>query len=153
MTRTLNMGGTANFGFAENVNGFVVALTGTFQGGAFAKVNSANREGDTTTGDMEHVFVHQDGSMIFTRDKGTWIHHPAEPRVLASTEYRVVRATGQFEGLKGGFRSWGSYNSETGEGVLRFQGTLGDRWTSGSAPAAEPARLRRDPIGCRHPIG
>lgn len=126
MPRTLNMGGTANFGFADTANGFVVAMTGTFQGGAFAKVNGAQRDGDITVADLEHVFIHQDGSMIFTRDRGVWTHHPTDPRVLASNEYTVVRATGQFEGLKGSFRSWGSYNAETGEGVLRFAGTLSD---------------------------
>lgn len=127
MPRTLNLGGTANFGFAENVGGFVVAMTGEFNGGAFAKViGEPRRDGNKTHAELNHVFTRQDGAMIFTSDKAEWIHNDVDPRVLARTTYTVIRATGALEGLKGSFQSWGSINPETGEGVLRFSGTLTD---------------------------
>ena len=127
MTRRVSLGGTANFGFAENAGGFVVAMTGEFNGGAFAKVlNEPRREGNKTHAELEHIFIRQDGSMIFTRDKSEWIHVDGDARVLAATTYTVVRATGAFEGLKGSFQSWGSINPQTGEGVLRFSGSISD---------------------------
>jgi hypothetical protein len=125
MSRTLNLGGTANFGLADNVGGFVVAMTGDFQGGAFAKViGEPRRTGNKTLAEMNHVFTRQDGAMIFTTDQAEWIHSDTDPRVLARTTYTVVRATGALKGLKGSFQSWGAFNPETGEGVLRFAGTL-----------------------------
>lgn len=127
MSRTLNLGGTATFGFAENVGGFVVAMTGAFNGGAFAKVvGEPRRDGDKTYAEMNHVFTRDDGAMIFTADRAEWIHNGADPRVLARTTYTVIRATGALEGLRGSFQSWGSINPETGEGVLRFSGELTD---------------------------
>jgi hypothetical protein len=127
MSRTVSLGGTANFGFAENAGGFVVAMTGEFNGGAFAKVvGEPRREGNRTYAELEHIFIRQDGSMIFTRDKAEWVHVDGDARVLAATTYTVVRCTGAFEGLKGTFRSWGSLNPQTGEGVLRFAGSLSD---------------------------
>jgi hypothetical protein len=127
MSRTLNLGGTAIFGLAENVGGFVVAMTGAFNGGAYAKVNGEpRRDGNKTYAEMNHVFTRDDGAMIFTSDKAEWIHNDADPRVLTRTTYTVIRATGTLEGLKGSFQSWGSINPETGEGVLRFSGQLTD---------------------------
>lgn len=127
MTRTVSLGGTANFGFAPNANGFVVAMTGEFNGGAFAKlVGEPRREGNKSFAELEHIFIRQDGSMIFTKDKAEWVHVDGDARVLAATTYTVVRATGAFDGLKGSFRSWGSINPETGEGILRFAGSISD---------------------------
>jgi hypothetical protein len=127
MSRTLNLGGTAVFGFAENVGGFVVAMTGAFNGGAFAKVvGEPRRDGNKTHAELTHVFTRDDGAMIFTTDTAEWVHNDADPRVLARTTYTVTRTTGALAGLKGSFQSWGTINPETGEGVLRFSGLLTD---------------------------
>jgi hypothetical protein len=49
---------------------------------------------------------------------------PGEGRVLAATTYRVQRATGSLAGATGEFRSWGSIDAATGQGVLRFSGEV-----------------------------
>lgn len=120
------MGGTAIFEAVPESGGFMVAMTGDFDGGAFARLAGKARDlGDGRTGyDLEHFFARADGATISTRDESVWIAVPGEDRVLAATTYRVVRATGPLAGATGEFRSWGSVNAKTGEGVLRFSGEI-----------------------------
>ena len=54
-------------------------------------------------------------------------------RVLAATTYRVVGTTGAFTGMGGRARSWGSIDTSTGQGVLRFWGEIAD---AAATPAA-----------------
>ncbi|MBV9076846.1 MAG: hypothetical protein JO048_05115, partial [Methylobacteriaceae bacterium] len=76
--------------------------------------------------DLEHYFIRKDGSTIHTRDKSVLSAVEGEARLLAETTYTVVRTTGAFEGMQGQFRSWGSIDPTTGQGVLRFWGRIGE---------------------------
>lgn len=58
-----------------------------------------------------------------------------EARVLAATTYVVQRTTGAFAGMAGEFRSWGSIDPSTGQGVLRFWGEI----TEAAAALADAA--------------
>lgn len=127
MSKQLTMGGTATFDFVEAINGYVVAMSGDFDGGVFARVVGEPRvEGNKTYLDMEHYFLRKDGSMIQTRDQGVLTAVEGEQRLLGATTYNVVKTTGAFEGMKGQFRSWGSVDPTTGQGVLRFWGVIGE---------------------------
>lgn len=120
------MGGTAIFEAVPETGGFMVAMSGDFNGGAFARSVGQPRDlGDGRTGyDLEHFFARADGSTISTKDESVWVAVPGDDRVLAATTYRVQRGTGSLEGATGEFRSWGSINPTTGQGVLRFSGHI-----------------------------
>lgn len=125
MTRTFSMGGTAVFDLFEPLGGYVVAMTGDFEGGAFARqVGDARQEDAATHLDLEHFFMRRDGSTIQTRDRSILSAVPGQTRLLAATTYTVVKATGAFEGMTGEFRSWGAIDPQTGQGVLRFWGAI-----------------------------
>lgn len=127
MSKSFTMGGTASFDYVEPIGGYVVAMSGDFDGGVYARsVGEPRAEGDRTYLDLEHYFMRKDGSTIRTRDKSVLTRVDGEDRVLAATEYEVVDGTGAFEGMKGRFRSWGAIDPTTGKGVLRFWGTIGE---------------------------
>ena len=137
MSKQFTMGGTATFDYVEQINGYIVAMSGDFDGGVFARVVGAPRtEGNRTFLDMEHYFIRKDGSRIHTRDQAVLTAVDGETRLLAATTYDVVKATGVFEGMKGQFRSWGSIDPTVGQGVLRFWGTIGESHSVVSAKAA-----------------
>lgn len=121
------MGGTAIFQFNQNVNGYLVAMTGDFDGGVFARVIGEPRDvgNGRTELDLEHYFIRKDGSTISTRDQSVLQTVPGSERLAASTTYNVVNATGSFEGMKGTFQSWGALDPSTGQGILRFWGHIG----------------------------
>jgi hypothetical protein len=125
MSKSFTMGGTATFDFVEPIGGYVVAMSGDFDGGVFARVVGEPRvDGAQTHVDMEHFFLRKDGSAIRTRDKGVLTAVEGQSRLLAETTYTVAHATGAFEGMEGQFRSWGAIEPETGKGVLRFWGVI-----------------------------
>jgi hypothetical protein len=127
MTKRCTMGGTAAFDFVEPINGYVVAMSGDFDGGVFARVTGEPRvEGNKTHLALEHYFIRKDGSTIRTRGSSVLTAVEGEACVLAATTYRVVGATGAFAGMEGEFRSWGSIDTSTGQGVLRFWGEIAD---------------------------
>jgi len=126
MSSVFTMGGTATFDFTPAIEGYVVAMSGDFDGGAFARVVGEPKvEGAVTRVDMEHFFMRKDGSTLQTRDKGVLTAVEGHSRLLAETVYTVVKATGAFEGLEGQFRSFGALDPQTGKGVLRFWGSIG----------------------------
>jgi hypothetical protein len=127
MSKQVTIGGAATFDFIEPIGGYIVAMTGDFDGGAFARVVGEPRvDGNKTYLDMEHTFIRNDGSTIETRDQTVLTAVEGEARLLGATTYNVVKATGAFEGLTGQFRSWGSVDPTTGQGVLRLWGTIGE---------------------------
>lgn len=127
MSKQFAMGGTAIFDFVEAISGYIVAMTGNFEGGVFARVVGEPRVEDNKTFlDLEHYFIRNDGSMIHTRDTSVLTAVPGEERLLAATTYNVARTTGAFEGMTGQFHSWGSIDPTTGQGVLRFHGAIAD---------------------------
>lgn len=116
------MGGAAIFEAVPGAGGFMVAMTGDFKGGAFARVVSEPRQlgNGRTAYDLEHFFARADGSTISTRDESVWVTIPGEDRVLAAATYRIQRATGTLEGSTGEFRSWGSVDAKTARACCAF---------------------------------
>lgn len=128
MARKFTMGGTAVTQFIQPLNGWVVAMSGDFDGGVFARVVGGPRDlgQGRTEYDLEHYFVRKDGSTISTRDVGVYTAVAGSPRTLGATTYNVVAATGAFEGMRGQFQSWGAFELDTGRGILRFWGEIGE---------------------------
>lgn len=123
MPDSLTIGGTANFRAIDDTS-FSVAMTGTFDGGVYAKVVGSEQSPDGKIHyALRHYFTTDDGSYVNTQDKS--MHTPTgEDLHLAQTEYTVVETGGRFAGLSGSFRSWGAVNYGSGLGVLRFEGQL-----------------------------
>lgn len=127
MTHTYTMGGTALTQYLEGASGWVVAMTGDFDGGVYAKVAAGpfDKGNGRVEYDLEHFFVRKDGSTIQTKDKAVLQSVPGHDRLYANTHYTVINATGAFEGMSGAFESWGAMEPNTGRGILRFSGKIG----------------------------
>jgi hypothetical protein len=124
--KKLTMGGAAITQFVPELNGWVVAMAGDFDGGVFARiVEGPNDKGNGRLEyDLEHFFTLKDGSTIQTRDKAVVQAVSGHDRVYVNTFYKVQKVTGAFEGLTGTFESWGAAEPGTGRGILRFSGEL-----------------------------
>jgi hypothetical protein len=124
--KTFTMGGTALTQFIPEANGWVVAMSGDFDGGVYARVAAGPVEkgAGRTEYELEHFFVRKDGSQIHTHDKAVMQTVPGHPRIYVNVQYAVQKATGAFEGLTGAFESWGAVEPDTGRGILRFFGKL-----------------------------
>ena len=119
------MGGTANVVYINDKEG-IAAMTGSFQGGAYARVTSERVDVGNGRVEfaMEHFFIHEDGSTIFTKDK-SFVQQAVSGEITAGgTDYTVVAATGRFEGMRGTFHSRGGWLFDKGVGVLRFEGHI-----------------------------
>ena len=126
MSTQFSMGGTAIFDYVEAIDGYTVAMTGDFNGGAYARAAGEPRvEGNKIYRDLQHFFQRQDGSTIHTQDHSVLTVVEGDERLLAETTYNVVKATGAFEGMTGQFKSWGAVDPTTGRGILRFSGVIG----------------------------
>lgn len=127
MTEKMKMGGTAMTQFIPEINGWVVAMSGDFDGGVFARVTAGpfDKGNGRMEYELEHYFVRKDGSTIQTKDKGVSLTIPGASRVYINTFYTVAKATGAFEGMTGSFESFGSAEPDTGRGILRFSGEIG----------------------------
>ncbi len=125
--KKLTMGGAAITQFVPDLNGWVVAMVGDFDGGVFARIveGPVDKGNGRSEYDLEHFFTRKDGSTIQTRDKAVIQAVSGHERVYVSTSYNVVKTTGAFEGLSGKFESWGAAEPNTGRGILRFSGELG----------------------------
>ena len=126
-SKKLTMGGTALTQFVPDLNGWVVAMSGDFDGGVFARIvgEPVDKGNGRSELELEHFFTRKDGSTIQTRDKAVLQTIAGHERVYVNTFYNVVKTTGAFEGLSGKFESWGVAEPSTGRGILRFSGELG----------------------------
>lgn len=117
------MGGTANI-TAVAEGQWVVAMTGDFDGGAYARVvASPKKDGEWIEYALEHYFTNDSGDWIKTRDIGR--HRIVEgQRYYGQTTYNVISAGGDFKDYKGSFMSWGAFDYSDGRGVLRFEGQI-----------------------------
>lgn len=124
--KTLTMGGTALTQFVPDLNGWVVAMSGDFDGGVFARIvdGPVDKGNGRSEYDLEHFFTRKDGSTIQTRDKAVVQTITGQQRVYVNTFYNVVKTTGAFEGMMGKFESWGAAEADTGKGILRFSGEI-----------------------------
>lgn len=119
------MGGTANVVYLNDKEG-IAAMTGAFEGGAYARVTGERTDMGNGRFEfpMEHFFIHNDGSTIFTQDK-SFIQEAKGGEITAGgTDYTVVASTGRFEGMRGTFSSRGGWLFDKGVGVLRFEGYI-----------------------------
>lgn len=117
------LGGTANIRGIEEGK-WIVAMTGEFDGGAFARVTGEpKQDGEWLEYPLQHFFTNDNGDWFNTRDVS---RHTAafEDRHYAQTTYNVVDSGGAFAGYRGSFRSWGTLDYATGFGVLRFEGEV-----------------------------
>lgn len=74
MSNSLTIGGTANFRAIDETS-FSVAMTGTFDGGVYAKVVGSEELPDGKIRyDLRHYFTADDGSYVNTQDKS--VHTP-----------------------------------------------------------------------------
>lgn len=120
----LDMGGTAN-ARALSETEFVVATSGDFGGGSYAKVLTKPEKINDTQSKirLRHYFVTPGGSYVFTDDVNILTHIKGE-RFYGETTYDVVDSGGEFEGMRGSFNSAGIFDFGAGTVVVRFEGEI-----------------------------
>jgi len=79
--RRLTMGGTAMTQFVDAIPGWIVAMSGDFDGGVFARVvgESEDAGADRTLLRLEHYFIRNDGSTLVTADRAEMDARREEP--------------------------------------------------------------------------
>jgi hypothetical protein len=128
MSRKFTIGGAGVVNYVKPADGYVVAMSGDFDGGVFSKVVGGPRDlgNGKSEYELEHYFVRKDGSSIYTRDVGVWHKVQGSDHFFIENTYNVVATTGAFEGLGGQFFSWGGVKLSLGQGILRFWGELSE---------------------------
>jgi len=119
-----DMGGTA-MAQALSETEFVVATEGDFGGGGYAKVLTKPEKINDTQSKMglRHYFITPGGSYVFTQDQVVLTHLKGE-RFYGETVYDVVASGGEFEGMRGSFKSAGVFDFTAGTVVVRFEGEI-----------------------------
>ena len=121
-----SMGGLGNYNYAEDGRSGVAAMAGEFRGGvSFRQIGEFRDVGNgRSEGEFEHMFVTEDGSTIYTRDKSWGVSVPGTDYIMGGAAYTVVNATGKFEGYTGTFHSWGTFAPTKGQAILRYEGQI-----------------------------
>ncbi|CAA9584468.1 MAG: Methionyl-tRNA synthetase [uncultured Thermomicrobiales bacterium] len=121
-----SMAGLGNYNYAADGKSGVAALAGNIRGGVHFRQIGEFRDvgGGRLEGEFEHMFVTEDGSTLRTRDKSWGVPVPGTDYIVGGAAYTVVDGTGEFEGFKGTFRSWGTFAPKEGKAILRYEGQI-----------------------------
>lgn len=119
-----DMGGTANARALSDTE-FVVATSGDFGGGSYAKVLTKPEKINDKQSKirLRHYFITPGGSYVFTDDVNVLTLITGE-RYYGETTYDVVDSGGEFEGMRGSFKSAGVFDFAAGTVVVRFEGKI-----------------------------
>jgi hypothetical protein len=101
-------------------------VVGSLQGSVHATVTSLKPQADGTIKlELTHSFVTDDGSLLKTEDTAKLIPVPGLPNVFQqTTEYKVTKGNGRFEGAKGTFTNHGETDLKRGLLTLRYEGKI-----------------------------
>ena len=124
VTNFLNESGTVNG--ASFVNDTLGTATGDLRGGLGVYVLSLT-PGNPTIFINHHHWVTEAGDTIFLADADATAY-PSGVSGLFSAIYpngvNITGGTGRFAGAHGNIASWGAVDQNTGQIVLRYQGTI-----------------------------
>ena len=120
------MAGLGDYNYATDGKSGVAALAGNLRGGVHLRRIEEFRDlGDSRSEEeFEHMFVTEDGSTSRTRDKSWGVAVPGTDYIAGGAAYTVVEGTGDFEGYKGTFQSWGTFAPKEGKAILRYEGQI-----------------------------
>ncbi|HKO93619.1 MAG TPA: hypothetical protein VJU61_20840 [Polyangiaceae bacterium] len=104
----------------------VGTVVGSLEGAVQATVTSLKPQSDGTIKlELTHSFVTSEGALLKTEDTAKLIPVPGQPNVFQqTTEYKVTKGTGRFEGAKGTFTNHGETDLKRGLLTLRYEGKI-----------------------------
>jgi len=104
----------------------VGTVVGSLAGSVQATVTSLKPQADGTVKlELTHSFVTDEGALLKTDDTAKLTPVPGMPNVFQqTTEYKVTKGTGRFEGAKGTFTNHGETDLKRGLLTLRYEGKI-----------------------------
>jgi hypothetical protein len=104
----------------------VGTVVGSLRGSVQATVTSLKPQADGTIKlELTHSFVTDEGALLKTEDTAKLTPVAGMPNVFQqTTEYKVTKGTGRFEGVKGTFTNHGETDLKRGLLTLRYEGKL-----------------------------
>ncbi len=72
---------------------------------------------------LSHYFITPGGSYVYTNDV-VMLTQLSDTRYYGETTYDVVASGGEFEGMRGSFKSAGVFDFAAGTVVVRFEGKI-----------------------------
>lgn len=117
------VGGTLLIQFIEPTVGLAVMegdLSGTVRG---VVVEQTPNEDGSMSMALEHVILTDSGDMLMTTDEATFTPVTEDVFLMNQTQ-TFVGGTGEYDGATGEIVEFGAVNMATGQGVVRYEGTL-----------------------------
>jgi hypothetical protein len=104
----------------------VGTVVGSLEGSVQATVTSLKPQADGTIKlELTHSFVTSEGALLKTEDTAKLTPVAGMPNVFQqTTEYKVTKGTGRFEGAKGTFTNHGETDLKRGLLTLRYEGKI-----------------------------
>jgi len=104
----------------------VGTVVGSLAGSVQATVTSLKPQADGAVKlELTHSFVTDEGALLKTEDTAKLTPVPGMPNVFQqTTEYKVTKGTGRFEGAKGTFINHGETDLKRGLLTLRYEGKI-----------------------------
>lgn len=121
------VGGTILTNFVDSTT-TIGSATGDLAGGIGVSVLSfmPNQDGTLTFNNLHH-WVTQDGDTIIT-DPAVAIGYPTSAAGFYAARYLkgivITGGTGKFKGASGKLRGWGAVDTNKGEVILRYEGSV-----------------------------
>ena len=118
------LGGTA-LANAIDPTHLIASLSGAFAGGAKAEILSETKIATGLSLEMEHYFFTEKGGLLRTRDIATLTNVQGRKNIfMLEINYTIEESSGAFEGFDGKFQSFGLFDLNKGQAVIRYKGQI-----------------------------
>lgn len=120
----LILGGTALANVIDPTH-LIASLSGAFAGGAKAEILSETKTPTGLSLEMEHYFFTEKGGMLRTRDIATLTNVQGRKNIfMLEINYTIEDSSGAFEDYSGEFQSFGLFDLNKGQAVIRYKGVI-----------------------------
>ncbi|MBL4647254.1 MAG: hypothetical protein JKY99_12455 [Rhizobiales bacterium] len=117
------LGGTALANATDDTH-FIASLSGAFAS-AKAEVTTQTKTETGLALTMEHYFFEDRGGMLRTEDVAILTNVEGRENVyMIEIKYDIHETSGAFEGYSGSFQSFGLFDLNKGQVVLRYKGEI-----------------------------
>ena len=120
----ITLGGTAQANMVDQTH-LIASMSGVFAGAAKAEILS---QSETDTGlslELEHFFFNDRGGLLRTNDTAILTEVTGREDIyMIEFTYQIVEASGAYEGFAGNFQSFGLFDLDKGQAVIRYKGEI-----------------------------
>jgi len=120
----ITLGGTAQANMVDQTH-LIAAMSGEFAGAAKAEILSQTTTDTGLSLELEHFFFNDRGGLLRTNDTAVLTAVTGRENVyMIEFTYEIVEASGAYEGYNGSFQSYGLFDLEKGQAVIRYNGEI-----------------------------